>query len=184
MPRLATRSMPAVGRLPCCRRAFCQFCGRTPRAPVPLDNTRRSTRDSARGARTRSRTPRFLQGRHARPLLCHLQLLCLLLRGDAGLAQRGPHVGFLRLCKPSSPRTMYGLRHVCPFLPVWGYVGERRHSRRGFRAMHGLRSLRLPVHSRGNLTGSRPQQRRTIGNPGVRIIVREGGLAGIHRFLL
>ena len=55
--------------------------------------------------RARTRPSRLLQGRHARPLLRHLQLLRVLLRRHAGPAQRHPHAGLLRLHRAAWTRT-------------------------------------------------------------------------------
>ena len=82
-------SVPAHGRLPGRRRAVCRLRPRAPARPVALDQFGRGGRDLDRRARPRPRPPCVFQGRDARPVLRHLQLLLLLLRRAAARSGNG-----------------------------------------------------------------------------------------------
>ena len=83
VPCSTRQSLPASRRLPCHWRALCQLCGRAPPPPLAMDQPGGSSGDPSRRARARPCPPCLFQGCHAGPLLCHLQLLFLLLWGDA-----------------------------------------------------------------------------------------------------
>ncbi len=87
----AGKSVPAARRVLGCGRALRQLCGRPPPQPGPSDQPGGGGQHPPCRARTWSCSPRLLQGRGAGAVLRDLQLLSLLLRGDAGLVQRRPH---------------------------------------------------------------------------------------------
>ena len=99
------------------------------------------------------------------PFLRHLQLLRLLLRGDAGPPARHPDAGLLRLRQPRGHRSMRGLWHVCRLLPIRRALDGGRHRRRGRRRLYGLRGVRLPMHTRSALARTRSGQGHTARDP-------------------
>ncbi len=75
-------------------------------------------RDPGGGRGARARPSCVFQRRHAGAVLCHLQLLRLLLRRHESPAQRHPHAGFFRLSQPGGSGKMRSLRHLRGILPI------------------------------------------------------------------
>ena len=124
LPRSSGQSLPASRRLPGHRRAICQLCRRAPPPPLAMDQPGGGGGDPARRARARARPPRLLQGCHVGPLLCHLQLLFLLLWGHA----RPPATA--RQCWPP-PATWPEVDEACA--PAAGRASSIASSRRSRR---------------------------------------------------
>ena len=91
---------------------FASFVAEHQPQAVALDHLGRGGRDPDRRARARPCASRVLQGRDARPLLRHLQLLLVLLRRDAGAPQRRADAGVVGLREPVGSRRVHRLRRV------------------------------------------------------------------------
>ncbi len=122
--------------------AFRRIHAGAPSRSVSAHQSRRGRRDPSGGASAGTRSPRLFQGCHAGSILCHLQLLLLLLRRHAGSAARHPHAGLLGVRGGGGRRGMRRVRPLHRFLPIRG--SRPRGGEVGCRwsGLHGVRGVR------------------------------------------